>query len=260
MAFQTGDFTNSHQLVDIIFGFLLGQGWRHVATLQSDDTEPDGYDHVFHSTGEDGTTDIYIRIAAGLGDRVPAGLIQQPMDDGYTEYINAFAYQYFPDGGTEASDGYNELGRYGPVLYNFHDDDGTWFEHNLFTSGLGPKIVKVLKSRDTGFDDTTSTGGVANFDGKGRLYQSENTVDFRSLRLFDDQFSFHTAAGFSTAYSQGVMGRKRDQTPYIMHLTNDGDLHERTSIYTVPNNTWHRTTGPVTFTDTTPRGFAVKGP
>lgn len=261
MAYQTGSFTNSHELVNIIYGFLLGNGWTHVAALQSDAAEPDGYDHVFYSAGPKGNTDIYIRVAAGLGDRVSNGLIQHPYDDGYTEYVNTFAYQHFPSTGTSAADGYNEIGRYGPVLYSLFDGDGTWFEHNLFTSGTGPKIAKVLKTRDTTFIDTRQ-GGLCSFDGGGKIYQSDTggNLDLRVFNLIDNTLDVLPTYSAGDGQERSMMGRKRDGSPYIVFLNNDSDLGERSAIYDINSDTWSLKSGPSTFTTQNTYGFTVQGP
>lgn len=132
MVFETGTVTNSHELIHKIFGKLADIGWTKVATLQTDVNDADGYDLVFYSSGEENNHDIYIRVAAGLSDRDSnIGDAQLPFSDGYTEFINGFAYQYFPSGGTSASEGFNEIGRFGPSLYMFHSDASTEPEGNL---------------------------------------------------------------------------------------------------------------------------------
>ena len=135
MAFETGTFTNSHEIINKMIGFLANIGWTKHVVLQSDVNGSD-YDVVFNSTGADGTKDIYIRLAAGLGDIYSTtGDIQLPLDDGYNGFINGFAYQYFPSSGTAASDGCNELGLYGPLLYVASTDNGNFTAYNMFNFG-----------------------------------------------------------------------------------------------------------------------------
>ena len=79
-GFQTGTITNSHQLIDKLYGFLRSIGWTEVAILKSggNNPAPDGYDFVMHSTGTNNDRDIYIRIAAGEADIKTIGDIQFP--------------------------------------------------------------------------------------------------------------------------------------------------------------------------------------
>ena len=100
MAFQTGTFENSHELVDDIYGFLIGIGWQVISTIQVNH-KGDGYDYVFKSSSENGDRDVYIRVGANftdVGRGLTEGDIQQPFSDGYNGYTNGFAYQYFPAG------------------------------------------------------------------------------------------------------------------------------------------------------------------
>jgi len=164
MAFQTGTVENSHSLVERIYGFLLENGWELRATLKSGGF----HDYVFYSSGEVGLDDIYIRVAAGESDRQTGGDIQHPYEGGDTEYINAFAYQYFPETGTSGDDGYNELGRYGPVLYIAEYTGsaltGWIWEYNLIKSTQTPR-------RRLAFDtDYTPGRRTCTFDGKRFLF------------------------------------------------------------------------------------------
>lgn len=134
MAFQTGTINNSFELVNKIYGFLISIGWEVTSTLKVN-KDADGYDFVFKSPSELGTRDVYIRIASGMTDagRVTTGDIQHPYSDGYTEYVNGLAYQYFPPGGSE-NQGLNELGIFGPILYSFDSTNEVFYEINLWNT------------------------------------------------------------------------------------------------------------------------------
>ena len=118
MGAAVGFHANSHHLVNIIKNELLKQGWVIRSTIVSN------RDYVFYSTGSDGYQDIYIRVAAGQYDYRTEGDVQfpDPNGDGYTGYVNFFAYQFFPSGGS-ANSGSNEIGRTGPALYMIQGED-----------------------------------------------------------------------------------------------------------------------------------------
>lgn len=163
MAYQTGTVENSHSLVERIYGFMLENGWSLRATLKSGGL----HDYVFYSSGEFGLDDVYIRVAAGEADTQPMGDIQHPYSDGYTEYINAFAYQWFPSDGTSGKDGYNELGKYGPILYTATYTSST-------TSGWANETSLLDYSKRNlvvDFLDSANYDKVAAFDGKRYIYQ-----------------------------------------------------------------------------------------
>lgn len=200
MAFQTGTINNSHQLIHKLCGFLRSAGWDQVATLKSEGPwDPDGYDVVFHSFGENGLQDVYIRIAAGLCDKTTVGDIQFPFDDGYTEYINGLAYQYFPVGGTSENDGFNQIGRYGPVLYEGQTadavDPGSYDEYNLFTfTGLQGDKLRRRKIYDASGTSTPPKHIPSGFDGKYFLYDyhyfdAGSAGYLYRVNLFDDTFT-----------------------------------------------------------------------
>lgn len=198
MAYETGTVTNSHQLIQKVYTFLKSAGWQDVSALRGS-VDSDGYDFVLMSTGKYNDREIYIRIAAGLFDPTTVGDVQLPFNDGYTEFINGFAYQYFPENGA-ASDGIGQLGFYGPVLYyqqggsspeganSYWDVD----ELNLWRfSGTGrPARRKVY--------DWTQSGWSANsdkpswFDGRFYIYtcMSAGTLYWWRVNPYNNTFDY----------------------------------------------------------------------
>lgn len=125
-------------------------GWEIRSGLDAD-----GLDSVFYSTGTDGYQDIYIRVAAKLYDRQTHGDIQFPDEDGYTKFVNFFAYHHFNQDGTLTDGGASsEVGRYGPVLYMSDGRTGSTGEveeYNMFTgAGINYDTVnQVVKDPTT---------------------------------------------------------------------------------------------------------------
>ena len=127
MIYKNGYTSNSYELTRIIHAAMRNAGWDLVSG-----NSPDGIDSVFYSKGEDGYQDIYVRIAAGLKDIVSHGNIQFPFSDGYTEYVNFFAYQYYPNNSTP-DQGVNEIGRFGPALF-VNDTSSEVRMHSLYSN------------------------------------------------------------------------------------------------------------------------------
>jgi hypothetical protein len=245
MAFQTGIITNSHELVDKIYGFLLSIGWTNVATLKTGENNPypDGYDFVFHSSGENGIDDIYIRIAAGESDKIPIGDIQHPYTDGYTGFINAFAYQHFPSTGTSPEDGFNELGVYGPSLYvaDYTGSDyyGYVDEYNLVKSGESSRFRRLI---DLGGLVQTDVG---TFDGKRFVYQevrSGSSYPFRRGDLYSDNYvNRATQSTNSEASNTAPFVRLDDGTERIymtVNVVNENYQKRWLARFNVNDNTW----------------------
>lgn len=174
MAFSRGFVGNSNQLVGIMKNLLLEEGWQIVSTIT------EGRDYVFYSSGTDNNQDIYIRIAAGLYDFHTEGdVVQKPEEDGYSGFIDFFAYQYFPEDG-DGYDGYNQIGLNGPALYlQENSNDIPLVEHNLVTATTGDnkKFIRIESSIDTGGSDFRLS------DGRRRVYfdNSSNTLYIFSI-------------------------------------------------------------------------------
>lgn len=229
MAFKTGTVTNSHQLVHEVLGVLTDIGWKKHAVLQADAQDQDGYDIVFYSTGKNNDKDIYIRIAAGIGDtRTVTGDIQFPFDDGYNGYVNGFAYQYFPSNGTSGDDGYNELGYYGPILYSNIDaitevstsfDDGDAFKTNLFNISPpnAPRATNIFDaSVRSGTFDPNSAGAITTFDGKQGLYCGDNSSSITGkINIYDGSF---------TNISSAFTGYESPRHVYLKKWFSDGEF------------------------------------
>lgn len=249
MAFKTGTVTNSHQLVHEVLGVLADIGWKKHAVLQLDAQDQDGYDIVFYSTGKNKDKDIYIRIAAGIGDtRTVTGDIQLPFDDGYNNYVNGFAYQYFPENGLSGDDGYSELGYYGPMLYSNVDsvfettgfEDGDVWRTNLFN--IRPpgtprrERVFVATTRSSTLDP--QIGPVTGFDGKQGLYYGDGTSNI-SIRanLYDGSFTnFSTAVDNYDVFRHAYVRRWFDQEEFMYGAgrTGPGVFFNK---YSITNNT-----------------------
>lgn len=263
MPFQTGTFTNSHELINKMIGFLVGIGWSKHAVLQSDSAEPDGYDIVFYSTGEDDNKDIYIRLAAGVGDKwTTTGDIQFPFDDGYNGYINGFAYQHFPSTGSSSEDGYNELGTYGPFLYNNSPDDGDNYEYNMFNFGS----YNASRSRFL-FDGATRSvnynavlGEPQVFDGKSKLWQGDGTSFFLYVDLFDNTHTNRNVVDLgSWRMTHNPYIRNRDGDEFIYGNTSSSTSGQRTQRYSVSGNNYQGLADPPFNVTSTWLGACVAG-
>lgn len=138
MIYKNGYTSNSYQLSSIIHAAMLEAGWEMVSDNAGGEDEY-SVDKVFYSPGEDGYQNIYVRVAAGLSDIVSHGNIQYPFSDGYTEYVNLFAYQYYPDNGYPES-GVNEIGRFGPAWY-VNDVTSNIRMHSLYSNSNSPLTV-----------------------------------------------------------------------------------------------------------------------
>lgn len=111
MAFETGYASNEFELQRKLDDFIVSTlGWTRLSQININDA-------VYFSSGEDGFKDIYIRVVAGAKEEPPTyGKDQFDFGDGYTGYLNFFAYQWFPQDGGDA-DGYGMAGKLGPLLY-----------------------------------------------------------------------------------------------------------------------------------------------
>ena len=94
MGFETGIAGNEFQLHEKLYDFVIRSGW----TLHS---QIDTFDNVYYSSGSDGYQDIFVRTRGNITEKstVNIGGIQRDFGDGYTGYMNMFAYQYFPEAG-----------------------------------------------------------------------------------------------------------------------------------------------------------------
>lgn len=177
---SVGYHANSHHLVDIIKNEMLKEGWQIRSTIS------DGYDYVFYSTGEDGYQDIYIRVAAGQYDYTSEGDVQRPdpTGDGYTGYVNFFAYQYFPEDGGPY-DGSNEIGKTGPVLYVIQGEHTgppiEEYDMIASTTSTTRRFVRGTESTSTTF---TTYAQVS--DGHAKLYYDSGGSNRRRWNLESD--------------------------------------------------------------------------
>jgi hypothetical protein len=220
MAFQNGTITNSHELAEKIYGFLLSIGWQLVAEI----TDGGGNDYVFYSSGDDGKNDIYIRVSSGLSDKISCGDIQFPYSDGYTGYINGFAYQFYPENGTSDSDGYNRIGKYGPILYmpqaqTSGVDPGDFDEYNLWMSP--ENTTSNLRTRNV-YDDNSSWVPQYppwGFDGVYYIYHAgSDSNSFRRVNLFDNSitsFSVSNSQTYSSLHAGTGYVKLDDGNEYI---------------------------------------------
>lgn len=231
MAYETGTVSNSHSLVTALRTFLLDAGWTEQASIN-------GYDYVFHSDGTSGDDDIYIRVAAGLSDAVSKiGDIQHPYTDGFTGFINLFAYQYFPSNGTSGTDGSNEIGKFGPVLY-VAEDSGTTGHVNEYNIAKSTDVIPRYRKI------TDFLGNVAPltsaFDGRRFLYQyTTNTTAINKVDLYDNSVASKAHATSNAGYiSTPNYVRLEDGTEYIYQTSSNGGAGAVQHRYDIVANTW----------------------
>jgi len=195
MSSAVGYHANSHHLVDIIKNEMLKEGWTIRSTIS------DGYDYVFYSIGEDGYQDIYIRVAAGQYDYTSEGDTQlvDPSGDGYTGFVNFFAYQYFPENGGPV-DGSNEMGKTGPVLYLIQGEDPfvDIEEYDMIASKLtsARRFVRANDSSSSAFSTYTQVS-----DGHAKVYYDNGGNPRRRYNIDTD-----TISSLTTFASAGVGG------------------------------------------------------
>jgi len=141
MAFETGYAANEFDLQQKLDAFITSNGWTKHARLGPSDV-------VYFSSGEDEYKDIYIRVAAGLTEEPTTyGKDQKDFGDGYTGYMNCFAYQWFPENGTDGYDGYGEAGKFGPLLYWINGGDEYDVFCEKFASRTGFTWVNYLPNQ-----------------------------------------------------------------------------------------------------------------
>lgn len=210
MVYKTGFVNNSHQLTQVIHAVMRDAGWSLQAALSSD-----GTDSVFYSSGENGAQDIYIRVAAKQADHVSQGDIQFYGEDGYTGFVNFFAYQFFKKGGSSSHDGYNEIGRFGPLLYKFNDDDADLYEYNFGTDAIDDGGTPATVIRRT-------------------LREGANSSDGEFYHVFDGhRFMWHTNTNGALAYFD--LAREEDSV-FASNRTSNGFVssgiaHEHAVVY-----------------------------
>lgn len=239
--YESGTFDNSHELIHKLIGFLINAGWQKHVALKTSITDSDGFDVVFYSNGEDGYKDIYIRIAAGMGDtRTTTGDIQFPIEDGYNGYINGFAYQYFPPSGTSGADGCNELGYYGPLLYVSSGDDSTLAAYNMFnfTKPNISRYNQIFEGIDISTTWQSSVGGPIGFDGRGILYQTGPSSS-GAVNLFDNSFTGKSRAGTTSYLGHYMYARKNNGQETMYAPATSATVGQRISKYIVSTNTWN---------------------
>lgn len=170
MVFSTGYAANECNLHDIVHAFLIENGWQLV-------TQIDTFDKVYFSSGEDGYKDIYVRIKANLVNPYIGsqniGARQVDLVDGYSGYLNFFAYQYFPNS-TDGYAGYGEAGKFGPRAYLFVGgaSDAVYYQ-NISTQNSSNRKWKYVGAMvdDLGFNKTSRLSyGSGCFDGVSNYY------------------------------------------------------------------------------------------
>jgi len=128
MAYETGYAANEFELQERLNAFILSiDGWRKIS-------QPSDFESVYFSSGEDGYKDIYIKTRAGLAEPYANAYSagdQRDFGDGYTGYLNFFAYQFYPEDG-DGYDGYGEAGRFGPWLW-WYKMNGKYYYNQRFS-------------------------------------------------------------------------------------------------------------------------------
>jgi hypothetical protein len=240
--YETGTITNSHEIIHKMIGLLANIGWQKHATLKTDANDSDGYDVVFHSTGEDGDKDVYIRLCAGLGDALTTtGDIQFPIQDGYNGFVNGLAYQYFPSSGITGSDGSNELGVYGPILYMATQTNGDLSYYNMFNFAS-----RNLSRGETFFLGTNiSSSFVANqgkgigFDGRLNLYECNGSSTFARISLFSRTHTSLATGSVGTGQTIATPFVRKNNGQETMYIAvPSGTVGSRTAQYVVSTNAW----------------------
>jgi hypothetical protein len=221
--YQAGTFTHEVDLWKKITDLMLSAGWTVQATIA------DGYDKVFTSTGEDGYAINYLRVAARKQDeyRENFGYSQRLDSDGYSGFVNFFAYQFFPTTGTSSADGYSEIGRMGPILYVIDQDSvGDIRRINLITStAASPRVTD--HSANIGFwpdrdamDQAFNSGG-ARFDGSKFIYFQHDLGQLRRYNVSTGTTTF-IQQPINRFIANGFTQLKSTDRYYLLGLTNNG--------------------------------------
>lgn len=221
IKYQAGTFVHEIDLWQKITALMLSAGWTLQATIS------DGYDKVYTSTGEDGYASNYIRVAAKQQDeyRENHGYSQRLDADGYSGFVNFFAYQYFPPTGTSGADGYSEIGKFGPVLYSGDQDSvGDIRRINLITStGASPRVIDhaanigLWPDRNQ-MDQSGNTGGIK-FDGQRFIYFQHNNGQLRRYNVSTGTTTFLTQP-IDRFVANGFTQIKSTDRYYLLGLTN----------------------------------------
>lgn len=196
MAYETGYAANECELQEKVDVFLRGIGWQVRTQIGT-------FDKVYYSTGEDGYNDIYIRSRAQVSQPLRgspnAGGKQMDMGDGYSGYLNFFAYQYFPET-ADGYDGYGEAGLFGPRLYWFRgsSSDAVYYQ-NIFSQDIGNRKWKLIGYQTASLTrDKTSpmSYGRGAFDGVRNYYSSASSVfRFNHYDIHNNTADFITETG-----------------------------------------------------------------
>lgn len=229
MVYKNGFAANSHMLAHIIHAAMRDAGWDLVAGLSDA-----GYDSVFYSTGESGNEDIYVRVAAGQYDKVLHGDAQFPSQDGYTGFVNLFAYQYCDENG----EGYSEIGKMGPAVYIANGESTTKLYHYNFAISNHNDIDGY-----TGGRYNMQSGGIFwdygrygdMFDGRSKLYTdySGGALVRHNLGSSVISSSYIRADFFDYLPDRGaIWSRRSSREPLIWATTHDATYYGYGSWFT----------------------------
>lgn len=176
MAFETGFVANEFDLQEKLNAFILSTpGWKKVS-------QPEQFESVYFSSGEDGYKEIYIKTVAGLTEGPSAYCAGKQVDlgDGYVGYMNMFVYQFYPENG-DGYDGYGEAGKFGPYFIFLAGESGeeVYLQHLSNQSASNRKWNYLSDMRDLSTNETYPSGFSANnpvndqdaaFDGRRYIY------------------------------------------------------------------------------------------
>lgn len=219
--YQTGTFIHEMDLWQKITALMLSAGWSLQANIS------DGYDRVYFSNGEDGYALNYIRVAARQQDqyRENTGYRQRLDSDGYSGFVNFFAYQYFPPTGIQASDGYGEIGTFGPVMYvGDQDTTGEIRRVNLITST--PASARIVSNGNIGIwpdrnqMDQTSNVGSPKFDGQKFIYFTHTSGQLRRYNVSTGTTTF-IGQPIDRFIANGMTQLKTTDRYYLVGCTNN---------------------------------------
>lgn len=200
MVFKTGFVANSHHLTAIIHASMRDAGWSLISGIESD-----GTDSVLYSDGEDGYQDIYLRVAAKQADLIATGDIQFPHSDGYRDYVNFLAYQFFPNDGA-ASSGVAEIGRLGPTLYLRDTDSATASRLNIEEYNFYSSTAGSSNQRELTVNSITNAGATSNlFDGHRYMWLNISSNNLTRVDLGQSTKNIVASTRSSTFFTSDAL-------------------------------------------------------
>lgn len=229
--YQAGTFVHEIDLWQKLDSLILSAGWSTQATISAD------HDKVYYSTGEDGYAINYVRMAAKQQDsyRENRGFSQRLDADGYSGFINFFAYQHFPSSGTQPSDGYGEIGKFGPLMYVIDQDTvGDIRRVNLITSTAIARVTDHASNINLWPDrnslDQTANSGSSLFDGQKFIYFQHNSGQFRKYNVSTGTLTY-LGQPIDRFIATGITHLRDTDKSYILGLSNSATSGFHSILY-----------------------------